>query len=196
MVWGRVTMTGRTECHICQRNVTAWVLLQRQCQWAYCCALRPSAWDCIHLSRGLCKSPLCTCCPRSPALSQNHDSPMASEVPRPASNWTFMGHPLETSLETASQPQQEWHRISQATIGRLIRSMRRRCLAPLAANGGPVRYWDFCEIDILPLLNSKSSSSHVNCENFVVDNKMCVILMQLHEILNLIQNELFTIIFK
>ena len=31
----------------------------------------------------------CTCCPRSPAVSQNHDSPMASEVPRPVSNRPF-----------------------------------------------------------------------------------------------------------
>ena len=51
------------------------------------CALCPSAWKCIHLSR-------------SPAVSQNRNSPMASKVPRPVSNWTFVGH---CSPETASQ---------------------------------------------------------------------------------------------
>ena len=47
------------ECH--------WALLQHH--WAYCCALRPLAQECTHLSWWQCKRPLCTCCPRSPAVS-------------------------------------------------------------------------------------------------------------------------------
>ena len=147
---------------------------------------------------------------------------MASEVPRPVSNWTLVGHPWETCPETAPQAkdtneladavrrrphkpqdineslmqlgdvsgdgptsqghqrarcctpggmvrrrvrrrphkpqdsneladalQEEWRRIPQATSGPLTRSTRRLCLACLAANGGPTRYSDFCEIDIL-----------------------------------------------
>ena len=41
--------------------------------------------------------------------------------------------------------------MPQAITGRLIGSMRRRCLACLAATGGLTRYWDFREIDVLTL---------------------------------------------
>ena len=81
-----------------------WALLQRQCHWAYCWTLRPSAWECIHLSRRRCMSPSCTCCQRSPAVWQNHDSAIVNEVPRPIFNWTFVGPPRKTCPETASQP--------------------------------------------------------------------------------------------
>ena len=80
-----------------------WALLQRQCHWAHCCALRPSAWEGIHLSWRQCKSPSCVCCPRSHTVSRNYDSAVASEVPRLLSGWTFVGHPPEACPETASQ---------------------------------------------------------------------------------------------
>ena len=38
--WENRTPQMPGECH--------WALLQRQCHWAYCCALRPSAWECSH----------------------------------------------------------------------------------------------------------------------------------------------------
>ena len=72
---GGITMTGRTELHTCQGNVTAWAPLQRQ---------RHSAYFCDLLSGGQCKSPSCTCCPRLDAVLQNHDFP--SKVSRPVSN--------------------------------------------------------------------------------------------------------------
>ena len=80
-----------------------WALLQRQCYWAYCCALSPPVWECIHLSRWHCKSPSCTCYPKSSAVSQNQDSPMTSEVPRPVFHSKFEGCTQETCLEMASQ---------------------------------------------------------------------------------------------
>ena len=55
------------------------------------------------VSRWQCKSPSCMCCPRSPAVLQNHNSPMASEVLRPVSSWTLVGHPGEMCPEMASQ---------------------------------------------------------------------------------------------
>ena len=69
----------------------------------YCCALHPLARECFHLSRRQCKSLSCTCYTRSPASPQNHDSPMASEVPRPVSYWPFVGDSQETCPETPSQ---------------------------------------------------------------------------------------------
>ena len=88
MAWGGITIgshdwENRTP-HL--SGECRWALLQRQCHWAYCCVPRPLARECIHLSRRRCKSPLCTCCPRSPGLLQNHDPPIASKVSRPVSS--------------------------------------------------------------------------------------------------------------
>ena len=109
------------------------------------------ARECIHLSRRQCKSPSYTCCPRSPAGSKHHDSPTtAIEVPGPVSNLTCVGRPRETCPETAPQAtghqrarcafRGAWRRIPQASTVWLIRSIRRRCVACLAANGGPTCY--------------------------------------------------------
>ena len=76
--------------------------------------------------------------------------------------WDILGrrarrwpHERQDINELADSLQEEWRRIPQAITGRLIRSMRRPCLACLAANGGPTRYWDFCEIDVLTLTKSQ-----------------------------------------
>ena len=42
--------------------------------------------------------------------------------------------------------QEEWRRIPQLQIARLIRSMRRRCVACIDATGGHTRYWQICEV--------------------------------------------------
>ena len=76
--------------------------------------------------------------------------------------WEILGrrarrwpHERQDINELADSLQEEWRRIPQAITGRLIRSMRRPCLACLAANGGPTRYWNFCEIDVLTLTKSQ-----------------------------------------
>ena len=68
-------------------------------------------------------------------------------------------HKPQDINELANALLEEWRQIPQATIGRLVRSMRRRCLECLATNGGPNRYWDFCETDIDPY--QTRSSKHV-----------------------------------
>ena len=54
----------------------------------------------------------------------------------------------------------------QANIWRLVRSIRCRCLACLATNGGPIRYWDFGEIYIQKL--TKLEVKFKSC-----DSKLC-----------------------
>ena len=61
--------------------------------------------------------------------------------------WSILGrrvqrrpHKPQDINELADAVQKEWRRILQAITGRVIKSMRRRCLACLAANEGPTRY--------------------------------------------------------
>ena len=51
--------------------------------------------------------------------------------------------------------------------------MRRRCLASLAATGGPTRYRDFCQIAILTLTKLEVQVPRLS-KNVVVDDK-CVV---------------------
>ena len=48
--------------------------------------------------------------------------------------------------------QEEWKRIPQLQIARLIRSMRRRCVACIDATGGHTRYWQICEVLLVTLV--------------------------------------------
>ena len=116
-----------------------------------------------------CNSPSCTCCPRSPAVLQNHESSEAIRVPRPVFNGTFAGHPQETCPKTASQAAGH-QRAGWCTPGEIASDppgnhraahqqneawgvvVSRACLV---ANGGPTRYWDFREINILTLTKLK-----------------------------------------
>ena len=61
--------------------------------------------------------------------------------------WDILGrrvlrrpHKPQVINELADALQEEWHQIPKATTGRLISSMRSRCLACLAANGGLTRH--------------------------------------------------------
>ena len=87
--------------------------------------------------------------------------------------WDILGrrvrrrsHKSEDINELADALQEECRRILLATIGRLTRSMRRRCFASLAANGSPTRYWDFCQMDITDAIQVTWLIS-----NFVADGK-------------------------
>ena len=51
-------------------------------------------------------------------------------------------HPPINRQQLAMALQEEWDKITQDQIQRLIRSMRRRCQATLDANGGHTRYKD------------------------------------------------------
>ena len=48
--------------------------------------------------------------------------------------------------------QEEWRRIPQLQIARLIRSMRRRCVACIDATGAHTRYWQICEVLLVTLV--------------------------------------------
>ena len=61
--------------------------------------------------------------------------------------WDILGRRVQGHVpaprnlqELASVLQEEWRRIPQNDSRRLVGSMRRRCVACLAANGGPTRY--------------------------------------------------------
>ena len=70
--------------------------------------------------------------------------------------WDILGRRVQGHVpaprnlqEMANVLQEEWRRIPQNDIRRLVGSMRRRCVACPAANGGQTRYWlknRFCEI--------------------------------------------------
>ena len=159
--------------HICQGDACHWALPQRQCLWAYCCALRPSAWKCIHLSRRQCKSPAWTCCPRSPTVSQDHDSPMANEVLRPVSNLTHLWDILSGDVSGDGLTS---HRTSRSS---LMQSRRNGAGSPKQPLGGSPWAWGVVvsrawrrkeallasqtsvKLIYWPLPNSKSSSRHV-----------------------------------
>ena len=125
------------ECH--------WALLQRQPLLAYCCALRPSAWECIHFSRRQRMSPSytlsnVTCSFAESRLSQGQRSPQTCFQLglRGTSPGDVSKHGITSHM---TSPSSLMHfRTNGATTGRLIRSMRRRCLACLVANRGPSRY--------------------------------------------------------
>ena len=148
MVWGRITIIGRTELYVCQENVTGLYYRDN--------VIGPYARSAMIMQSffkdNTCKSLSCTCCPRSPAISQNHDSPMASEVPRPVSNRIFVRHPLETCPETSSQATGH-QRARRCTPGEMApdppsnhwaaHQEHEASLSPvpsIAATGGPTRY--------------------------------------------------------
>ena len=61
--------------------------------------------------------------------------------------WDILGRRVQGHVqaprnlqELANVLQEQWRRIPQNDIRRLVGSMRRRCVACLAANGGPTRY--------------------------------------------------------
>ena len=85
----------------------------------------------------------------------------------------------------------------QPIIGQLIESMMCRCLACLAANGGPTRCRDFCEIDTLTLTKVEVKfKSRDSLKALLLVIGVLSELMQLHEIVILIQNKTFYIVFK
>ena len=47
---------------------------------------------------------------------------------------------------------EEWRRIPQLQIARLIRSICRRCVACIDATGGLTRYWQICEVLLVTLV--------------------------------------------
>ena len=124
MDWGGITMTGRTELHICQGNATGLLYGGNVIQPV------DVSSACRHGSTFIIQTKMqrqsCTCCPRSPAVSQNRDSPMASEVPRTVSDylWEILGrrvrrrpHKPQDISELVDAPSQQWRQIPQATIG-------------------------------------------------------------------------------
>ena len=146
-------MTGRTELHICQGNTTGLYykdsVIEEPIVVSYA---RRHGNTFIFQGDNATAHRARPCCPKSPAASQSHDSPIQ---PTKSPDLSPIGkrvqrrpHKPQDINELADALQEEGCRISQATNERLIRRLRRRCVAWLAAAGGPTRYLDFCEIDI------------------------------------------------
>lgn len=58
---------------------------------------------------------------------------------------------------------EEWNRIPLQAVRKLIASMRRRCIAVQAVNGGHTRYWLRCDFRSGPLLDLTSWITSINC---------------------------------
>ena len=72
--------------------------------------------------------------------------------------WYILGQrvrqrvPRLRTLQANAALQEEWRRIPQLQIARLIRSMRRRCVACIDATSGHTRYWQICEVSMVTLV--------------------------------------------
>ena len=150
MVWGGITMTGRTELHICQRNVTGLFYYTEH-------VVEPIVVPNTHRHGNALVFQNDDARSHRAHVVQNHlQFRKVATLPGPAKSpdmspterlWDILRrrvrrqpHKPQDINELADAVQKEWRRILQAITGRVIKSMRRRCLACLAANEGPTRY--------------------------------------------------------
>ena len=70
-------------------------------------------------------------------------------------DWDQLGRTVQTRLNVDSTRAdlrrfllEEWDRLPQNNIQRLIHSMRRRCAECISAGGGPTHYWCTCTVAI------------------------------------------------
>ena len=152
MVWGGITMTGRTHLHNCQENVTGLYLRDNVIEPIVMSFARRhgSAFilqnvksralrACVVQDRQQLRRIMTLPWPaRSPDPSPTDR--LRDILGRRVRRRPHKPQELAHINEFADELQEEWRRTLQATVGRLIRSTRRRCLACLAANGGHTRY--------------------------------------------------------
>lgn len=149
MVWGGVTMTGRTDLHVCIGRVTGLYYRDN--------VLAPYV---IPFARrhghGFIFQDDNARAHRARVVTEYLQQQNIRSLPWPAMSpdlspiehvWDILGkrvrrrNPLPRTLgELGAALQEEWQRIPQVTIRRLIGSMRRRCIACCDNRGGPTRY--------------------------------------------------------
>ena len=142
-------MTGRTELHICHGNVTGLCHRDNVIEpivVPYASRLGNAflfEYDDAraHRARVTQDHPLFRRITTPPWPAKSPDLSPTERL------WNILGRPVrrrphkpQDVNELADALQEEGRRIPQETTGRLIRSMRRRCLVCLAASGDPTRY--------------------------------------------------------
>ena len=162
MILGGITMTGRTELHICQGNVTGLyyrddvsepIVVPHTHQHGNAFTFRDSnaRAHCACLVQDHLQFCRITTLPwpvKSPVLFPTEDlcDILRGCVQRQTRKPESISHQWVHSCTAGGMAPDP-----QATFGQLIRSMRHHCLACLAANGDPTCHWDLCEIDKLTL---------------------------------------------
>ena len=146
MVWRVTTMTQRTELHICQENVTGFYYIDNGVEpiavpYARRHGNATNFQDDnarAHCARGVKDHLQFRRITTLPWPAKSQDMTLMKHL------WDILGrhvyrwpHKPPDINELADALQEKWCRILQATTGRLIRRIRCRCLACLAANGAP-----------------------------------------------------------
>ena len=146
-VWGGVTTNERTDLHICQGTVSG--VYYRDNIIGPLVILFAAANGNVFFSSNARAH-------RAHVVLNHLQTRGIQPLPWPAMSpelfpkehvWDILGRRVQGHVpaprnlqELASVLQEEWRRIPQNDIRRLVGSMRRRCVACLAANGGPTRY--------------------------------------------------------
>ncbi len=98
-----------------------------------------------------------------------------------ALDWRIRQHvPVPANIQQLHTAiEEEWTNIPQATINNLINSMRRRCVALRAANGGHTRYWLVFEPPAPPTPPPNTEKLHILEWPFIVASlrHTCAIIM-------------------
>lgn len=149
MVWGGITMTGKTDLHVCQGRVTG--------QYYRDNVLGPYVAPFARRhGRGFIFQDDNARAHRARVVTEYLQRRNIRTMPWPAMSpdlspiehvWDILGKrvrrrtpPPRTLGELGTALEDEWRRIPQVTIRRLIGSMRRRCVACCDNRGGSTRY--------------------------------------------------------
>ena len=149
MVWAGICMNDRTDLHICQDNITGLYYRDNIIEPIVVPFAQRHGPDFIFQDDNAR--------PHRARVVQDHlQMQHIRTLPWPAMSpdlspiehlWDLLTRRVQqrpaapqTLQQLAQALQQEWQRIPQDNIRRLICSMKRRCNACLAANGGPTRF--------------------------------------------------------
>ena len=149
MVWGGITMTDRTDLHVCQGRVTGMYYLDN--------VLAPYVIPFARRhGRGFVFQDDNAGVHRARVVTNYLQRRNIRTLPWPAMSpdlspiehvWDILGKRVRRCIrqprtlgELCAVLQEEWGRIPQVTIRRLIGSMHRRCIACYDNRGRPTRY--------------------------------------------------------
>lgn len=149
MVWAGICMNDRTDLHICQVNITGLYYRDNIIEPIVVPFAQRHGPDFIFQDDNAR--------PHRARVVQDHLQmqhirtlpwpPMSPDLSPIEHLWDLLNRRVQqrpaapqTLQQLAQALQQEWQRIPQDNIRRLICSMKRRCNACLAANGGPTRF--------------------------------------------------------
>lgn len=149
MIWGGITFDRKTDFLICQGNITAQRYIDQ--------IVTPRVLPFIQGDPNIITFQQDNARPHVARLTMDYlRQNNIQTIPWPARSpdlnviehlWDELDRRVRdrvvqprTLLELSNALQQEWNRVPQYTIRRLVSSMRRRCQAVIAAQGGHTRY--------------------------------------------------------